>query len=69
MLSDELNHASIIDGCRLSRSALSVYRHRDMGHLAELLAGEDPAGVDPTAAATASAAASTARMARRRRSS
>ena len=38
ILSDELNHASIIDGCRLSRSALCVDRHRDMGHLAELLA-------------------------------
>ncbi len=37
VLSDELNHASIIDGCRLSRSALAVYRHRDMRHLEELL--------------------------------
>ena len=37
VLSDELNHASIIDGCRLSRSPLAVYRHRDMGHLDELL--------------------------------
>jgi 7-keto-8-aminopelargonate synthetase-like enzyme len=38
VLSDELNHASIIDGCRLSRSALAVYRHRDMDHLQRLLA-------------------------------
>lgn len=38
--SDELNHASIVDGCRLSRAAVRVYRHRDAGHLAALLAAD-----------------------------
>jgi glycine C-acetyltransferase len=29
VVSDELNHASIIDGCRLSRAAIKVFAHRD----------------------------------------
>jgi 7-keto-8-aminopelargonate synthetase-like enzyme len=34
VFSDELNHASIVDGCRLSRAEVVVYRHLDTEHLA-----------------------------------
>ena len=37
ILSDELNHASIIDGARHARSRVLVYRHADLIHLAALL--------------------------------
>ncbi len=35
--SDRLNHASIIDGCRLSRATLRTFPHADLGGLATLL--------------------------------
>ncbi len=36
--SDELNHASIIDGCRLARADVRIFAHRDLDQLGKLLA-------------------------------
>ncbi|MFL6478534.1 MAG: aminotransferase class I/II-fold pyridoxal phosphate-dependent enzyme [Nitrososphaera sp.] len=35
--SDELNHASIVDACRLTRATIAVFRHNDTKHLEELM--------------------------------
>ena len=40
IVSDELNHASIIDGCRLSGARTRVFRHKDPDALAEVLGQE-----------------------------
>jgi 8-amino-7-oxononanoate synthase len=44
VFSDELNHASMVDGCRLSRARTFVYRHRDVEHLEWGLAEAEGSG-------------------------
>lgn len=39
IFSDELNHASIIDGCRLGNAKIKIFRHNDTEHLLGLLGG------------------------------
>ncbi|MFF5984800.1 5-aminolevulinate synthase [Streptomyces olindensis] len=40
IVSDELNHASIINGIRSTKAERAVFRHNDVAHLEELLAGQ-----------------------------
>lgn len=37
IFSDQLNHASIIDGCRLAKGRVQIYPHLDLGHLEQQL--------------------------------
>lgn len=46
IISDELNHASIIDGCRLSKAKVAISRHNDINHIADLLATAVKRGVE-----------------------
>src|SRR5215471_3191797 len=39
VISDELNHASIIDGCRLSRASIKVFAHKDVDEARKILSG------------------------------
>ncbi|KYK30304.1 MAG: 8-amino-7-oxononanoate synthase [Thermoplasmatales archaeon SG8-52-3] len=41
IISDELNHGSIIDGVRLTKAERAVYKHRDMGELEKVLIEAD----------------------------
>src|SRR5689334_14340907 len=43
IISDELNHASIIDGCRLSKAKIHVFPHKDTAAAEKILAGLDSA--------------------------
>lgn len=47
ILSDELNHASIVDGARLARARVRVYRHADLDHLAKQLVEVDADATGP----------------------
>ncbi len=45
IFSDALVHASLVDGCRLSRADVQIFRHGDAAHLGELLETCDTSGL------------------------
>ena len=55
ILSDELNHASIVDGARLARAGVRVFRHADLDHLAKLLVDVEAEAPGPVVVVTDSA--------------
>jgi 8-amino-7-oxononanoate synthase len=55
IVSDELNHASIVDGARLARAAVRIYGHGDLDHLAKLLVDVEAEGRGPALVVTDSA--------------
>lgn len=52
ILSDELNHASIVDGARLARAGVAVFRHADLDHVAKLLVEVEARGEGPALVVT-----------------
>ena len=52
IVSDELNHASIVDGCRLARAEVAVYPHTDTDRLAGELDRAERDGVERTIVVT-----------------
>ncbi|MBI3621510.1 MAG: 8-amino-7-oxononanoate synthase [Nitrospirae bacterium] len=42
LFADRYNHASLVDGCRLSRAGFKIYRHKDLEQLDRLLARTPP---------------------------
>lgn len=55
ILSDELNHASIVDGARLARARVRIYGHADLDHLAKQLVEVDAEATGPALVVTDSA--------------